>query len=513
MRFTLIGHSTLYVETSGPSILVDPWLSGSCYWRSWWHFPPSADARPEWLAPDYIYLTHHHFDHFHYPSLRRLDRRAHVLIPRFGVDVMEDEVRGLGFDQVMELQHGRVTTLAPDVHVASYQYGFDDTTFVISDHGRVLVDFNDCKLRGRPLDQLKEQFPDPTFMFKSHSWAQAYPNCYEAEDQADLALLDRERYLEEFLDTARELRPQYAVPFGSMVAFLHPDTRYLNQFIITPGEVADASHDGSAGDVEVVPMIPGDSWSSETGFSIADTDWYTDRDGHLDRLARSVDPLMEELAEAEQDQHATWESFAAYFGRFARELPPLTARVLVPRPIVFEVPSSPEPYWVLDLRRRTVWRSSVAPLDRADIIRVPEAVLADAIDKRITHFLHGSMRIHIDLRPGGASADLAFWGLLMIWEIGYLPLRQILNPRFAAVLWRRRREFTDYVTTIAGGRGGMLTRMSSQFGTRTEDAPASRPNGEASERERSDTARSSFGRRPQAPAPPEIGRLNRRSPG
>jgi len=465
MRFTLIGHSTLYVETSGPSILVDPWLSGSCYWRSWWHFPPSAEARPEWLAPDYVYLTHHHFDHFHYPTLRRLDRRARILIPRFGVDVMEDEVRGLGFAHITELPHGQVTTLAPGVEVASYQYGFDDTTFVISDHGEVLVDFNDCKLRGRPLDQLTDRFPNPTFMFKSHSWAQAYPNCYRAEDEADLKLLDRERYLEEFLDTARELRPHYAIPFGSMVAFLHPDTRYLNEFIITPGEVAEAS----GTDVEVVPMIPGDSWSSKTGFAIGDTDWYTERARHLDELATAVDPLMDELAADERDRHVDWETFAAYFGRFARDLPPLTARVLVSRPIVFDVPSSPEPYWVLDLRRRTVWRSAIPPSDRADIIQVPEAVLADAIDKRITHFLHGSMRIRIDLRPGGASSDLAFWGLLMIWEIGYLPARHLFNPRFAAVLWRRRREFTDYVATIAGGRGSALTRMSSQFGTRTHD--------------------------------------------
>ena len=128
VRFTVVGHSCLYVETSAGTILVDPWLLGSCYWRSWWHFPPSADVQPEWFNPDYIYLTHHHFDHFHYPSMRKMDRRVHVLVPRFGVDVMEGEVRGLGFGRVTELPHGQVAELGGGVRVASFQYGFDDTS-------------------------------------------------------------------------------------------------------------------------------------------------------------------------------------------------------------------------------------------------------------------------------------------------------------------------------------------------------------------------------------------------
>ena len=62
MRVTVIGHSCLRVETRAGTILVDPWLFGSCYWRSWWHFPPSQEPDEEMLRPDWIYFTHHHFD-------------------------------------------------------------------------------------------------------------------------------------------------------------------------------------------------------------------------------------------------------------------------------------------------------------------------------------------------------------------------------------------------------------------------------------------------------------------
>ncbi|MET0804115.1 MAG: MBL fold metallo-hydrolase, partial [Acidimicrobiales bacterium] len=237
MRFTVIGHACLRIETSGPTILVDPWLTGSCYWRSWWHFPADADPTPELLAPDVVYLTHHHFDHFHYPSMRQVDKGAEVLCARFGVDVMADEVRDLGFRTVSELPHGEIRELAPGVRVASYQYGFDDTAFVVADGDTVLADLNDCKIRGRALRQIAEDFGPVTFLLKTHSWAQSYPHLYEAEDAEDLTLLKRQTYLDEFIDATRTLQPRFAVPFANMVAFLHPESWAMNAEMITPDEV------------------------------------------------------------------------------------------------------------------------------------------------------------------------------------------------------------------------------------------------------------------------------------
>ena len=40
------GHATLSLEQFGKPILItDPWLIGSCYWRSWWlqHYPSEEE--------------------------------------------------------------------------------------------------------------------------------------------------------------------------------------------------------------------------------------------------------------------------------------------------------------------------------------------------------------------------------------------------------------------------------------------------------------------------------------
>ena len=485
MRFRLIGHSCLFAETPAGSILVDPWLWGSCYWRSWWHYPPTEVAE-DVTRPDHLYLTHHHFDHFHYPSMRKLSRDTRVFIPRFGVDVMAGEVRSLGFPEVTELAHGEVIDLGHDVSIASYQYGIDDSCFVIRSGDDVFVDVNDCKIRGTTLQQVIDKFGHPTFALKAHSFAQSYPLAYTAEDPADLGLVRRDTFLQDFLRVMRQLQPRYAVPFGSMVGFLHPESMHVNDHQITPYEVAEfvEAHGGFPRG-EVVPMIPGDSWSSDGGFDRQERDWYSNRSQRLAELAAEVRPTIDRALAEEAERTLAWPVFEAFMQRFLAALPPLTGRILIRRPICFEIGSDTDtPYWSVDVRRRTVTRTTRPPADRADIIHVPEAILHDAIRDDILGVVHGGMRIRTELARGGASSDLAFWGLVAVWELGYLPSPwwtaakpggPILNTRMLRVAWRRRTEILEIIGAVGGsvfGKGSALERISSGFGTDLDERAA-----------------------------------------
>ena len=80
MKFTILSHAGLLVESGGASVLCDPWLVGSCYWRSWFNFPEPDPELIRDLAPTWLFLTHLHWDHFHGPSLRRFPRDTPVLV-------------------------------------------------------------------------------------------------------------------------------------------------------------------------------------------------------------------------------------------------------------------------------------------------------------------------------------------------------------------------------------------------------------------------------------------------
>ena len=353
------------------------------------------------------------------------------------------------------------------MRVASYQNGPDDSVFVVADGDDVLVDINDGKIRGRTLQRILAEFGRPTFVFKSYSFAQAYPVLYTADDPADLTLITRDTYLDDWVSVVDELGPRYGVPFGSMVAFLHPESRHINRELVAPAEVVDAfNRQRPHSATEAIAMDPGDSWSSDTGFELAGVDWYTDREAHLDALAAEVAPKIAAQTAAEAEITLDYAAFADYFDGFMHAFPPgVLGRFALRRPVVFEVPSSPLPFWVLDFARRAVYRLSAPPPDTASIVSVDEGVLADAIAKRLVHVMHGSMRVRVHLRPGGAGDDLTFWGLVVPWELGYLPLHRGIRPRLVEVTWRRRLEWLEYADAFRGQAGGSLfERISGRLG-------------------------------------------------
>jgi len=65
--------------------------------------------------------------------------------------------------------------------------------------------------------------------------------------------------------------------------------------------------------------------------------------------------------------------------------------------------------------------------------------------------VHDSMRIRTRIVAGGAHSDLAFRGVLMMWEIGYLPLRRVVwRPRLRVSAARRRREIVSQLSVALG---------------------------------------------------------------
>ncbi len=98
VRITWIGHASFFVQFADHSVMVDP------NWAKW-HGPVKRQRQPglnlrEVPEVDLVLVTHAHFDHLHKPSLKILQAREGIVVPRGSKSL----VKRLGFPAVHEMK-------------------------------------------------------------------------------------------------------------------------------------------------------------------------------------------------------------------------------------------------------------------------------------------------------------------------------------------------------------------------------------------------------------------------
>ncbi|MEM9081253.1 MAG: MBL fold metallo-hydrolase [Verrucomicrobiota bacterium] len=88
IRLTWIGHASFLLQTPHHSILFDP------NWAQW-HGPVKRQRSPglhlDTLPPvDLVAVSHAHLDHLHKPSLRQIESRHGIIIPKGNADILAE---------------------------------------------------------------------------------------------------------------------------------------------------------------------------------------------------------------------------------------------------------------------------------------------------------------------------------------------------------------------------------------------------------------------------------------
>jgi UDP-MurNAc hydroxylase len=337
MLFRILSHAGMDVQGGGLSLVMDPWIVGSTYWRSWWNYPPPVKETIDALKPDFIYLTHIHWDHFQGPSLRRFPKSTPIIVPKGHFDRMKRDLVAMGFKNVIELAHGESMKLADDFRITSYHFSpFLDSCLVVETEGVVLLNANDAKFMGGPLREVLARHPKIDFVFRSHSSANARL-CFDVVDEPDRPVDDGDSYLRSFAAFARRTGAKYAIPFASNHCFLHKDTFAMNATVQTPWKVADYFRQHGIDSPEVKVMVSGDSWSSETGFHISPTGerYFLERDKCIEEYRDSKKEKLEKFYALEARSKISLDEVQEYFSRFTAAIP-LPVRMLFRRhPITY----------------------------------------------------------------------------------------------------------------------------------------------------------------------------------
>jgi len=444
MKFTILSHAGLLVEHDEVQIVCDPWLIGSCYWRSWWNFPePPAELIAN-LQPDYIYLTHLHWDHFHGATLKKIFApETRILVPKVPTRRMVRDLAYLGFNNVTEIPHGAELRLGDDFTLRSYQFGPGvDSAVILQGAGVTVFNCNDCKFFGLPLRQITRQFPNIDFVLRSNSSASAIPYCIDNYEEAYSHLRTPQNYIEEFSRFALSIGARHAIPFASNHCFLHKDTRQFNSTAVLADDVRPryeqlAAQKNLESSCKVMP--PGSSWNTSDGFHIVPFD-YENTDNHLSELLARHETTLQRQYQLEAQALADFEGFQAYFENFMCSIPWLLRKWLKLSIVFRTTDTNGEHNWLVDLAAGQVDANhNVGPDDV--ILETPALVLKDCTGIKMFSVWTASKRLKIYLpSPAHRKSVKLLFLLLDLYELETLPLRRNFSSRALGVRLRRWRE-------------------------------------------------------------------------
>src|SRR5580765_8357973 len=242
MRLTFLGHAGCFVQTAHGSVLCDPWFDPA-YFGSWFPFPRNDGLDPAaFSATDYLYVSHLHRDHFDPEWLgRHVHMSARVLLPEFGVGLLERELRSVGFTEFVPTRHGErldldglgVTVLA----MTSPADGpLGDSAIVLDDGTARILNQNDA--RPGNLDELRAlgPFDAQLLQFSGAIW---FPVVYDfpPEEKDRLARnkrvdeMARARHYVEAVDAA------HVLPCAGPPCFLDDELFALNDLDRDPANI------------------------------------------------------------------------------------------------------------------------------------------------------------------------------------------------------------------------------------------------------------------------------------
>lgn len=102
IKLRFVSHASFSVESGEVTLLSDPWLFGKAFNRGWALLSPAATV--PWEKIDYVWISHQHSDHLHFPTLKGLPpqekNRLTVLYQKHASLRIPKVLRGLGYTNV-----------------------------------------------------------------------------------------------------------------------------------------------------------------------------------------------------------------------------------------------------------------------------------------------------------------------------------------------------------------------------------------------------------------------------
>ena len=239
MNLETIGHAALLLrdDKNQPILLTDPWLKGSCYWRSWWlQNYPTDEEWDEINKVKYCYVTHEHPDHFHTYTIRKMSNDVQFfapLLPEENITAFLKEI-GKKARALEYLKWHSVEGSYPKIRILSIPLYNDDSVLLIDTPTAFIINQNDAKPAKKQWKQLAKFLDEhcppnkKRILLSSYSPA-SIVNSFLRNSQR-ISMKEKKDYIEYICGNCDILKIDYFMPFASQVIFYRSDSNWANSF-------------------------------------------------------------------------------------------------------------------------------------------------------------------------------------------------------------------------------------------------------------------------------------------
>ena len=453
MKFTVVSHACLYVEHEDIRLLVDPWIIGSCYWRSWWNYPEVSKDLIDKIKPTHIYITHLHWDHYHGPSLRKFQEFDPIfLFPKhFNKRMKNDLLRDFKFTKIRELNHGQKYHLSNNFQIASYQFNplIIDSSLVIEADGVNLLNCNDSKTFGSSLKQIINNHSHIDFAFRSHSSASPIPHCIK---NIDVYKTDRSPsdYADDFIAFAKAINCKYIIPFASSHIYLHKLSKKYNRFYSDPSFIKNQFKSKINNHQICEIMTSGSSWSKDKGFCLKNHD-FSNLKSDIEKYSIKYKNKIDKQININKKQKLNKKAFVNYYTKFLKSSSfPINLTNFRFAFIINEQLNDKNYLCIVNgTKKKTdiieIYNDEEIYKHKLDfVIKTPTNVFNDCNIKRMHNTYTPSKLLEIIiLKKRGYKSLNRYFSLVDLYENDSLPFYKLINIRNLIIIFRRYREIFD----------------------------------------------------------------------
>jgi UDP-MurNAc hydroxylase len=297
-----VNHAGFLLAHGTTRLLTDPWLEGRVFDDSWDLLSPTRFRSEDFGSLTHMWFSHEHPDHFHPPTLQRIDpairRRLTVLYQPTRDGKVATYCRGLGFP-VVTLPADDWYALGEDLglrcepHLTS-----GDSWVALRGPEGTLLNVNDCVITNPDTARsIRDKVGSVDVLLTQFSYAcwVGNPDDAAARRAAAREELERVRIQIEIFE------PRFVIPCASFVWFCHAENDYLNDGANSIRDAYDFIRERTG--ATPVVLYPGDRWRlGEAWDSDAALQRYDEDLRRVDSAPRSSSPpvSLDELLRAGQ---------------------------------------------------------------------------------------------------------------------------------------------------------------------------------------------------------------------